>query len=183
MAYQRKTLRDDEIDKYLAYLQEEGDSEEENNDEEGAPELFGSNEKETEEAFAWFSGGDELLDEESEENMHNVNRKRNVRNRLVHDLESSLNLSNYDLYSVPNEVKNLEKVMQKPTKKNSGSKITWQNQPPPNTGRQGSENILKTLPGLTERIKNVESPVELFFPNELLGLIIRNIVVILIYFI
>ena len=98
-------------------------------------------------------------------------------NRLVNNLDSSLNPSNYDSILPPQDKETYDCVMVKAKKTVPAEILTWTNEKRPNIGRQGRENVITTQGGLINDAKDCNTHVaafSLFMTEEILDIIVEK---------
>ena len=89
-------------------------------------------------------------------------RRRLLKDKLVHDIESCLNIESYDEYKIPEEKKEYKAVLEKKTRHQAEVSITWQNYKITRVGRQGRENVMRTPGGLIGDAKEADTPLKCF---------------------
>ena len=158
-----RSLNDEQINHLLFGIDHQSDTEDEDN-----PAL------ELEPEFSCIANDDQIeneeqffetiseLDPQSEQNIGPIIRHRKLltRNKIINSLEKSLDHNNYNLISLPNEEIFHKVILDKGNKNRNEASITWTNKKPVNTGRQSSENIVKTRGGVLGSAKNAMTPIE-----------------------
>ena len=135
-----------------------------------------------------FECFDEISDEEdndinlqlsSDDEIEPINRRevtKSTNERKVHNLESSLNSSNYDeLDNDSHETNEYKVTLQKKTKNIPEKNIIWTSERPESIGRQSKENIVRLAVGTNDTSKDAKFPIDawnLFFSDEILHLIL-----------
>ena len=89
-------------------------------------------------------------------------RRRLLKDKLVHDIESCLNIESYDEYKIPEEKKEYKAVLEKKTRHQAEVSITWQNYKITRVGRQGRENVMRTPGGVIGEAKEADTPPKCF---------------------
>ena len=70
------------------------------------------------------------------------NRRIRRKDRAVHDLDSALDIDNYDQYQTPEVRLEYTAVLEKGNRNQADKTITWENQPRVRVGRRSRENII-----------------------------------------
>ena len=102
-------------------------------------------------------------------------KKMLTRERLVGNLEQSLNENNYDNFLISSVGATYSVTMIKATKNVPAKKITWTKRAPEQGGRQGRENIIRTKGGPINGSDNADSVFDiwkLFMTSEMLESIV-----------
>ena len=103
-------------------------------------------------------------------------RKVLTSKRLVKSLDACLNTANYSLFNSLGDTEKFVCTLNKKTKNAPAKTISWTNEKPTNTGRQGRENIIKTkcAPINNSNLANTNLEAwQLFMTDEMLEHITR----------
>ena len=126
--------------------------------------------------------GNEDVDEadEEQETVHarqnRLKRGQLTSQRLVHSIDTALDIDNYDEFTIPALQNSIEGVFKVNNKKENDITYRFTNQPPANIGRQNTANIIPGPQGVKAKARNTESPrsaFELFFTLDM----VQNIVI------
>ena len=98
-------------------------------------------------------GNEEEDEEEEAEPVLPDQRRLHLYQRAVHNIDSAVDPSSYDMWEIPAAEEQLKVVTQKKTRNDPEESITWTNKPPSQTGRQNRANILAGDPGVNRVFK------------------------------
>jgi hypothetical protein len=166
----RKALTNDEI---LKILLDGGDDD--NNDD--LNDLYGDTNNDSTDEDDIENDASEDLGRAREPVSVQRHKKILTPNRLINSLANSLDPTKYDPIQLPEELSTYDCVMIKKTKKVPAKILTWTNQAPVHTGRQGMENIMRTEGGLLENARAANTPTQawnLFISNAIIDIIVEN---------
>lgn len=148
---------DDAVREMLRFVENSDSDSDDDND---LSSLYGS-ELEANEDADDISGGEEEIDNRVEEDNH-LRRKQLTKNRLVHSIDSALDLENYNVFVVPEEEKVIRGVIKHDNNRNNDEKIEFSNQPGNTRGRQTRANVITGITGLRARAKRIETEQQAF---------------------
>ena len=139
---------------------ENSDSENEDND---LSDLYGSedgNEVDVEENSELDV---EIDNEEDIERANRMQRKLLTKNRLVHSIDTALDLENYNAFILPEQEKTVIGIIKHDNNRNNDEKIDFINKPNEDQrGRQNRANVITGQTGIRAKARNVNTEKEAF---------------------
>ena len=118
-------------------------------------------------------GGEEIVEDFENERANRLQRKKLTKNRLVHSINSALNLENYNPYTIPNEENEITGNIKVDRNKDNDINILFSNQP----GRQNRANLIIPPVGVRQKARHIRNEREafgIFVTPDMINIIVEN---------